>query len=130
MARITAMAIALDVMDRPWEWGKADCCTAACDVFLRMHGIDPMTPLRGQYSTRADARKIILNYGGFLPMAKALAAGAGLLEGLNQAGEIGVARDPESNEHVLAICIGGAWACKTDTGMATARTAERYWRAP
>lgn len=121
--------VALDVMDRPWQWGVADCCTAACDVFARLHGLDPMEPLRGRYSTRMGALRQIARRGGWLAMGNALAARAGLQHvptGLP--GDIGIIRDAQG---VLALGIRTemGWAGKTETGMATVPQVMRAWRA-
>tara|TARA_R100001244_G_scaffold2541_7_gene3981 strand:- start:607 stop:993 length:387 start_codon:yes stop_codon:yes gene_type:complete len=123
------LARAIDVMDRPWEWGKADCCTAACDVFRALHGIDPMASLRGRYMTRREAHRIIRDMGGFVAMAETLAASAGLSAGHGEPGEIGVAE--HDGGLALVIAVGpGAWAGKTLTGMTTVPEALEFWRAP
>ena len=116
------MAIALDVMDRPWEWGKADCCTAACDVFWRLHGIDPMAVLRGRYSTEFGARRIIAGYGGFLAMAEHLARESGLVRGSARTGAIGA-----TPECLLVCAEPGVWLGKTLTGLSTIRHVERAY---
>lgn len=123
------LARAIDVMDRPWKWGEADCCTAACDVFRALHDIDPMAPLRGRYRTMREAHRIIRDMGGFVAMAKSLAASAGLSAGTGEPGEIGVAE--HDGGLALVIAIGPrAWAGKTLTGMTTVHEAVVMWRAP
>jgi hypothetical protein len=124
MARV--MAVAMDVMDRPWQWGAADCCTAACDVFLRLHGIDPMEPLRGRYSSRLGALRLIAQEGGFLAMGDRLAARAGLVECEGAAGDIGVIRDA-TGVLALGIRTESGWVGKTERGLATAQMM-RAWR--
>lgn len=110
MARV--MEVALDVMDRPWKWGEADCCTSACDVFLRLYGIDPMAPLRGTYRTQREAARIIARMGGFERMAATLAERAGLREVEPVAGAVGVSPDG------LVICANPRiWLGKTLTGL-------------
>ena len=44
------------VMSRPFEWGRCDCCTAACDVFAALWGFDPMAPVRGYHGAREAAQ--------------------------------------------------------------------------
>jgi len=124
------LATALDVMARPWAWGRADCCTAACDVFERLHGVDPMMPLRGRYASARTARRIILRWGGFEAMAEGLALRAGLAPGEGAAGEIGVTDDAGDGEPALVIGVGGGvWLGKTETGMQRVEGVRRCWRA-
>lgn len=120
------MQIALEVMDRPWEWGVADCCTSACDVFWRLHGIDPMASLRGRYSTEKGAARIIRRRGGFLNMARGLAAEAGLQESGAVPGAIGVVVVQDSA--ALVICSGPRlWHAKTLTGITTVPEVVEAW---
>lgn len=106
------------VMHGPWVWGSADCCTAACDVFRRLHGIDPMAPLRGCYATEAEAMALIRSYGGWRPMFAELRDLAGLRPGVGAAGEIGLVLCGWRPS--LAIGIGGGmWAGRIDGGYAT-----------
>jgi len=122
------MARALAVMDRPWSWGEADCCTAACDVFLGLHGVDPMASLRGRYRSRIGAGRIIRRAGGFVAMAEGLAQAARLGPSFGDPGDIGVAAMPDG--HALVICVAsGQWAGKTVTGMTTVQDVVRCWRA-
>lgn len=125
MARV--MATCMDVMDRPWQWGAADCCTAACDVFLRLYGVDPMLPLRGRYSTRMGALRIIGRMGGMMAMADDLAARAGLVESDGSEGDIGVICF--DGQLALGICTGAIWQGKSERGMAPVRQFARAWRA-
>ena len=130
MARV--MAVCLDVMDRPWCWGVADCCTAACDVFLLLYRVDPMEPLRGQYSTRLGAMRHIAQEGGFLAMGNRLADRAGLVRVDDaQPGDIGVIRDG-SGVLALGICTEFGWAGKTENGMEVGGMLKemRAWSCP
>jgi hypothetical protein len=122
--RATDLALAL--MDGPFVWGRADCCTAACDVFLALHGVDPMAPLRGRYRTRAGALRLIAARGGWRAMARALAAEAGLVAGQGGAGEIGLA--VVGGSHALVIGIErGLWAGKGADGVVAVRGVEVSW---
>ena len=122
------MAVALSVMDRPWAWGEADCCTAACDVFGLLHGIDPMASLRGRYRSQMGAARIIAKAGGFVAMAEGLAQAARLGPSFGEPGDIGVAKMTDG--HALVICVApGQWAGKTVTGMTTVQDVVRCWRA-
>ncbi len=115
MARI--MSAVMEIMDRPWEWGSADCCTSACDVFELIHGIDPMAPLRGLYSTEAGAARMIARRGGWLAMCDGLAVSAGLRQGVGAGGDIGIVRDAQG-VLALGICTEGElWMAKTERGF-------------
>ncbi|MCA2014376.1 hypothetical protein LCM17_22995 [Cereibacter sphaeroides] len=105
------------VMHGPWVWGAADCCTSACDVFQRLHGIDPMAPLRGRYASEAEALALVRSFGGWRRMFRTLAAAAGLKPGVGAPGEVGLVRE---TGYSLAIGIGGGmWAGRIDGGYAT-----------
>ena len=123
------MAVCLEVMDRPWRWGAADCCTAACDVFSRLHGVDPMQPLRGRYSSRVGAMRLVTQEGGWLTMGEKLARRAGLVASEGGAGDIGVIR--AEGQLALGICLApGVWAAKDEAGMATVPEFVRAWACP
>jgi len=124
----SALAAVMAVMDRPWEWGAADCCTAACDVFARLHGVDPMAPLRGLYGTKAEAQAMIAREGGLDALAARLAAFSGLRLSEGQAGDIGVSGPGvASGGRCLMICVAPGWAAKTPRGFAILPRAERAW---
>ena len=44
------------VMSKPFAWGACDCCSAACDVFTRLWGVDPMASIRGYRGAMAAHR--------------------------------------------------------------------------
>jgi len=112
------MAHVLEVYDAPFEWGAADCCTSACDVFARMHGVDPMAPLRGQYATRDEAWALIRRWGGWRRMFVSLTALAGLSDGSGAEGELGLVKTEAG--FTLATGVGGDWwAVKMDNGFKT-----------
>lgn len=121
------MAAVDAVMAGPMVWGFSDCCMSACDVFLRLHGIDPMAPLRGLYTNEAEARALIRARGGWRRMTTWLAAGAGLHKGCAAAGEIGLVRGDLGLS--LAIGLGrDRWVGRIDGGYATKKGAVLSWR--
>lgn len=125
------MEAVIAVMDRPWEWGRSDCCASACDVFERLHGIDPMRGLRGRYASRGEAEALIAARGGFAAMAASLASLAGLRTGCGAPGEIGLSPEgAASGGRCLMIRTGPlGWAAKTARGFALVPEAELCWRA-
>lgn len=121
-------AAVVEVMAGPWVWGASDCCTAACDVFAALYGIDPMAPLRGRYASARGAALMIAGYGGWRAMCEALARDAGLRAGTGGAGELGLVR--HAGRWSLAIGWGaGLWAGRTDGGFATVTGAVQSWRS-
>ena len=129
------MAAAQDVMMTPWQWGVADCCTSASDVFLALHGFDPMAGVRGAYSSQEGADATVAGFGGFLPMVTTLAKQAGLVaaDGAARPGDIGVthAGVHEPDRRALAVCAGpGAWVAKSPRGMTIIAMVEHAWRMP
>lgn len=111
------------VMSRPFEWGAADCCTAACDVFTVLWGIDPMAAIRSQYTGLKGAAALIRENGGLPAMAESIAAQTALSEG-HAIGGLALSHDARS----LLICIEpGQWAGKTQTGFAIVRQAGKGW---
>lgn len=112
------------IMSRNFEWGSCDCCSAACDVFADLWGIDPMAQVRG-YSGEREALRLMRDSGGLNGLAAALAADAGLVDGHSIGGLalVGVA-----GRASLAICIQpGLWAGKSLRGLALVRTAAQGW---
>ena len=112
------MAHVLEVYDSPFEWGVSDCCTSACDVFQRLHGVDPMAPLRGRYSSRDEALALIRARGGWRRMFAALADVAELSGGEGAEGEIALVKAEAG--FTLAVGTGNNWwAIKMDSGFKT-----------
>lgn len=116
-----------DVMMRPLEWGVADCCTCACDLFHRVHGIDPMQDIRGTYWDERSALRAIA--GGLIAMAARQAVrfdltACGAVPGaFGVSGQGGFARG-----YGLVFCPEpGVWVGKSDDGYIAGLTAERSW---
>lgn len=109
--------LALRMMAGPFVWGHADCCTSACDVFAKLHGIDPMAPLRGRYSTARGAYRLITRAGGWFPLFRDLAQTADLtLTHSWGVGRLALAR--VGTDFALVIGINdGLWAGKVDGGV-------------
>lgn len=123
------------IMLTPWVWGVADCCTAACDVFADLWGVDAMACLRGRYRTAIGAARQIAHLGGWQEMCDGLAEAAGLFPSDGRPGDLGLSRGGEAvgaaalGGHCLMICISaGAWAGKTESGFAMRADVEKAWR--
>jgi hypothetical protein len=137
MARVVTgsdvMLAAREIMLTPFVWGEADCCTGACDVFLRLYGVDPMSALRGTYGSQAEADAAVGAFGGFVELCEALAGSVGLIraEGPTRAGDIGVtaAGVHEPDRRALAVAAGpAAWVCKSPRGFTIVESVARSWR--
>ena len=50
-------------MDKPFEWGKHDCCLFAANVVKAMTGEDPMVEFRGKYTDQESAIAALKKYG-------------------------------------------------------------------
>lgn len=110
-------------MHRPFEWGRSDCSTSACDVFAALWGVDPLAPWRGAYDSALSAARLIRRMGGHEALAIEMARRAGLRDG-EAIGAIGIAG------RTLVICVRpGVWAGKTETGLAVVRAVDRAWHA-
>ena len=49
--------------DRPFSWGKNDCCTFAADVVEAVCGVDHMALFRGQYGCPRSAALLLRKQG-------------------------------------------------------------------
>ena len=119
------MATCMEVMDRPWEWGAADCCTAACDVFLRLYGVDPMAQFRGRYSSRVGALRIIAQAGGFIDLAQGFARSSGLVASDGRVGDFGVILT--GDEMAFGIRTEFGWVGKSEGGLAVVSNFKGSW---
>ncbi len=121
------------VMSARWQWGAADCCTSACDVFAALHGIDPMAQVRGAYDDAVSAARLIRDWGGFAAMAEALARTARNSVSNGQTGDIGLSAPGDAggpDGRAMLVCIEpGAWAGKSELGYTVLPNAERCWHA-
>ena len=109
------MAAVMRHMSGRFQWGVADCCVSACDIFRDLWGVDPMGDLRGAYGTGAEARSLIS--GGLTWVAMEMARKAELEPVYSLTpGAIGVLED-RKRPSALVICTGDRWAQKSLTGV-------------
>lgn len=50
--------------EKPFAWGKRDCCLFAADAVLCITGVDHAKKFRGRYTTARGAAKVIAKHGG------------------------------------------------------------------
>lgn len=113
------------VMSKPFAWGACDCCSAACDVFARLWGVDPMASIRG-YQGAMAAHRVMVRHGGLPALALTLAGRADLSPG-HAVGGLALS-DFAGWRQSLLICIQpGLWAGKSSRGFALVKSAARGW---
>lgn len=61
-ARLIAVIARYEAM--PFAWGSADCTTFAADCAAAQRSDDPFAHLRGRYSTRTGAARVLKREGG------------------------------------------------------------------
>ena len=111
--------------DGDFAWGVSDCCTCACDAFWARFGIDPMAPLRRMYSTEAEAKALITEWGGWIKAFKSMASIAGLAVSDPPEwsdGAIGLASQVGAGPALVFGAPCGLWIGKVDGGFATSQS--------
>jgi hypothetical protein len=118
-----AMAAAERAMLRPFAWGAADCCTAACGAFADLHGFDPMADWRGYRTAREALRNLGPDPVGTIRMTLER---AGLTRGC-AIGGFGLTE--YDGRPSLLLCVGpDLWAGKTLNGLALLRASVMDYR--
>ena len=121
----------MDVIDQvylqPFEWGRSDCCTRACDVFRALHGVDPMAPLRGRYDGPVGAARLIRSFGGWSAMCSTLAAGAGLIKGAGGPGSALGLVQSGARDFALSVAVPDGWAVPIDCGVVVVSDVKISW---
>jgi hypothetical protein len=93
-------------MDRPFEWGRHDCCLFAADWVLELTGIDHAKAFRGQYSTGFGASKKLLPFGGVVGVFDASEAITHIRTGYAGRGDLVAAKIGERGEIGVGVCLG------------------------
>jgi hypothetical protein len=108
--------------DRAFTWGECDCCLWVADWVRQARGSDPAFPLRGQYRTELQARRLVTRAGGPLAFLDYYLGviGIGRTEE-PELGDIGLLSLDEP-AFVLGIRSEQAyWTARTKTGLLAAR---------
>lgn len=114
---------------RPFEYGQMDCSMWAASWVQQQTGVDLATDWRGQYSTEAEYRRLLLAEGGIVRVvARAMK-------------RLGAKRIPPADAHpgdigiivtekgpALAIREQTAWLAKTGDQISTTPHASFAWR--
>lgn len=101
---------------RPFSWGEWDCCLLAADCVLALTGTDPASDVRGRYTTRLGAARLIK--GDFPGLIRRITATHGMAEinpRLAQRGDVCLVDSPMGE--ALGICVGAWIACAGPDGL-------------
>ena len=103
-------------MRHPFKWGLRSDCTAACEAFKALHGVDPLAGSTDNYSTALGAARILKRAGCYLAWCEATFR---LPQTTTpEAGDIALINSADTFGAALAICIQpGEYATKTERGM-------------
>lgn len=113
--------VVAEVMACPFAWGQSDCCTAACDVYLRLTGVDPMARWRGTYDGPRGALRLIRAAGGPEALFGQMMLDHGLRPSCWHPGALGLAPTGRHLALVIGLDQPGWWAGKIDGGYAPTR---------
>jgi len=119
MAGVTpqdAFGAAFATMRKPFKWGLRSDCTAACEAFRALHGVEPIGQYEEHYTTALGAARKIKKYGSYLSWCK---LAFDLVETKQpRAGDIALIHSDGAFGAALALCINpGEFATKTERGM-------------
>lgn len=105
---------------KPFEWGGNDCVLFSADVIQAMTGADPIPELRGKWTSKATARRVLKKHGGLEATAEKVANENGwrrVPNMLAQRGDLLLMQG--KNGPLLAICVGASAIAPGESGMVT-----------
>ncbi|MGE4267184.1 MAG: hypothetical protein AB7F25_07095 [Deferribacterales bacterium] len=102
-----------DYMNKPFQWGTADCCVFICDCVIATTGIDPMEQHRGRYKTAIGAAKAQKNYGSIEESLDRYFDR--IMPKMVQRGDV-CTHKLEDGTISVAVFWAGGWWCMTDEG--------------
>jgi len=114
--------------NKPFVWGKHDCCLFAADVVYELTGVDHAQFLRGRYKTHLGAARIIKKLGGVKVIVEN-ALGDEIQPLLAQRGDIVLIKTKEFGD-TLAVCAGEYCLAPGYNGLAkvSIKEAVAAWR--
>ncbi len=99
--------------DKPFVWGKCDCCLFAANVVMAMTGNDYASEFRGKYNTAKGSAKALIKYG-----HKTLSSTMNeKLPSVRFPKRGDVVMAIVSGEEALGICIGAMCVFKAPDGV-------------
>lgn len=112
--------------ERPFLWGKHDCCLFAADCAQAMCDVDFAASLRGTYSTASGAKRVLLTSGGSLEKVLARYLDEVPIK-LAQRGDIAVVMS--AGNRCAGVVFGGAVFVPGDNGLVRLNVKpESVWR--
>lgn len=128
MAGMTVQqAVAAHMAEKPFIWGRTDCCLAACDVLVAIGLPDPARRFRGACHDAAGAAEILQARGSLIATVMPEFAALGWFDIRPEqavVGDVGVVMVPGQ---ALAVFDGDLWCVKTQRGVLRRRTAVAAW---
>lgn len=117
---------------KPFGYGTYDCALLAADCVLAITGIDYAAELRG-YTSKADAYRIVSEYGSFEAMVTALLKRDPIHPAFACRGDVVLGLPslmPDEQGESIGICLGARCAFPTSIGlvMADMSAARLAWR--
>ena len=106
-------AVLDDYAERPFEWGRADCCLFIADAVQAMTDVDPAAAYRGRYSNETGARLALKRHGKTTLVATFDAAfGASVEPARAHRGDI-----VQIDELTVGVCMGAFGYFVGDAGL-------------
>lgn len=91
---------------RPHRWGQHDCALWAASVVHELTGVDPAAHLRGTYTSKIGALRVMADHGDLITLG-GNALGASVPIAMAGRGDVCLGRFDENHGGVcLGICIG------------------------
>ena len=100
---------------QPFAWGQNDCCLFAAGAVQAITGIDLASHLRGQYSTAAEAARILADEGGLVALASANFGAPRSNPGQAQRGDV-VCVEVDGRQ-MLGVVAGAQWCAPGPNGL-------------
>lgn len=121
-----------DAGGRAFEWGAHDCFTFAANWIALRHGIDPLAPWRGRYSTARGAQRHIMRGGGSLVAAAStpLEAAGFVSTDAPIPGDVGVSIGDLSQAFVIRAATGWVGLAPRGIVASSAIVALKAWTFP
>jgi hypothetical protein len=102
---------------RPFAWGRHDCCLFAADVVLELTGQDFAAPFRGRYATALGSKRALSRYGqGTIARTVETLLGEGIAPLAARRGDV-VLADTEMGP-ALGVCVGAVALFAAPKGLA------------
>lgn len=117
---------------RSFEWGWHDCFTFVANWIVLCHGIDPLAPWRGRYSTARGAQRHIMRGGGDLVSAAStpLEASGFVPTDAPALGDVGVSMGEHSQAFVIRAGTGWVGLAPRGIVASSAIVALKAWTLP